>query len=171
MDIKLKKIEEMYKQNYETSCWITVAHFVLKYTHSQIIPLEYLENKYYRPNSESSSLMTGSGNPVKILGDLFLEKGCFAKVINCSDEATIKETLQVIINSIEKNFPVIALMKSRQVQSFAHAVVLIGVNSDGTVNFLDPAQHESNNLLGKAKLLTKKYSEFIAGFFTQSILV
>jgi hypothetical protein len=154
--------KDLHRQAYPTSCWISTAHYVLQYLDVNE-PLAALHARFYDPDPESASLMSGAGKPQKILEEYAFEAGHVTATLNPQrdDQARV---VAAIAESIEADIPVIASLRSQQVKGFGHAVVITSVEPrTGTIGFKDPGTGTSPRPFG-VDVRMVQYHELKQGF-------
>lgn len=153
---------DIRKQAFPTSCWISAAHFVLQYAGADV-SLATLHGQFYNPDPTSVFVMSGAGHPQKILNEYAFDSGHYATTLNpqTASKATI---VDAIVDSIRRDVPVIASIRSTQIAGFGHAVLITAVNTDtGTIAFKDPGTGSTPRPFG-LDIRTVQYNEFVAGF-------
>ena len=153
------------RQAYSTSCWISASRYVLQYLEVDVA-LPALHARFYNPNPNSASMMTGAGHPSAILSDYAFDAGRIVKTLDPQKEAK-RVVVAAIADNIRDGIPVIAGIRSRQVKGFGHAVVITAVNPvNGTVAFKDPGTGGTARAFG-SDVRTLLYDEFVNGFSYQ----
>lgn len=134
------------KQTHKTSCWISTAHYTLRYLNLPDLPsLKALEDTHYAPDSESSSSMTGAGNPGALIETYGKKHGFNVKIMKMEDHNN-REIIEEIYESIRRDTPVIAGITTSQIHGFGHAIVITAINREtGALAFKDPANTNSSN--------------------------
>ncbi|MCP1647175.1 C39 family peptidase [Pseudomonas nitroreducens] len=153
----------MLVQAFPTSCWISVAHYLLSYLDPNI-SLATLHADYYRPDPQSYLLMTGAGRPQTILNQYAFDHGYFSKGTSVTHENR-NAALNIIVDSLTNGLPVIAMIRSNDIDGFGHALVITGVDAaTGIIHFTDPAEAHTN---GAAHAITRQVNieTFTSSFF------
>jgi hypothetical protein len=157
--------KDLRRQEFSTSCWISTAQFLLQYMKVDV-PLAELQTRYYNPDPDSASLMSGAGKPTQILKDYSSKSGRIPETLSVKPEEPNNRTevVKAIAGSIKAGVPVIALIKSQQVQGFGHALVITAIEEDtGTIGFKDPATGTSPRPFA-VDVRTVPYEELVRGF-------
>jgi hypothetical protein len=153
---------DLRRQMFPTSCWITAAHFVLQYLDVDI-SLAALHARFYTPDGNSTSIMSGAGRPRIILNEYAVDAGRFAKTIN-PQRAEEARVIAAITDNIRDDIPVIASLRSEQVKGFGHAVLITAVDpKTGTIGFKDPGTGTTPRPFG-VDVRMVQYHELRQGF-------
>ncbi|EHG7582290.1 papain-like cysteine protease family protein [Citrobacter sedlakii] len=152
------------RQTYKTSCWISTAHYTLRYLNLPDLPsLKTLEDTHYAPDAESASSMAGAGKPESLIEIYGKKHGFTVKTMWIEDENE-REIIDSIYESIRKDIPVIAGIRTPHISGFGHAVVITAINKEsGTLAFKDPSNINSSNFFASdIKILS--FKQFKNGF-------